>query len=348
MRKRKESGKNGRTCKRIGLVAIICLGIPTLIYGIAMKGRSHPVPLFQVCWEDTPNSDRYYAVNIEDQLYDIKKAVVTAPKDTEGRAVFYDSEGESIKEYSIVSGENTLELTPDTEIAVIEAGSSDTLKLEGELSEKGQKEMENAHPDNPLYAKSLSVLGDSLSAYTEYIPDGYLTFYPSEDVQRVSDMWWYRLAKSMGMYLCKINASAGSGVTGLEISESGDAGERGKELHLPGYTPDVIFVWLGGNDALAGVSMEKIMEEYHNIVQDILLAYSDSDIYLCTYIDLSPELTQLNNGIRETADEYGVQLMDVADCGITAENYRDYIPDGAHPNKRGFRLIAAWMESKLK
>ena len=47
----------------------------------------------------------------------------------------------------------------------------------------------------------VSVLGDSISTYIDYIPSSYSNFYPAYDVDNVNKTWWYGLISELNMEL---------------------------------------------------------------------------------------------------------------------------------------------------
>lgn len=67
----------------------------------------------------------------------------------------------------------------------------------------------------------------------------------------------------------------------MEWSYSGYGGEagRGTELSQLDRNPDVIWVLLGGNDMIAGVSRQDISESYRKMMNDIVSTYPDAEIF---------------------------------------------------------------------
>lgn len=305
------------------------------------------VPLLISYLESQDYNMKQFTVKLSDQMYSIEALVLTLGENGYGNLICYNGDGEKIGEQALVPGEQTFALSGEMDSVTVFAEMSNDILIEGVLTEKGERQKETSEVRKGLEGKSISILGDSLSAYENYVPEGYFTYYPNGDVNTVSDMWWYRIARQNGMYICKVNASAGSGVIGLHVNENGESENRGRELHLAGHIPDMIIVWLGGNDALAGVDMERIEKAYRDILDDISECYSDAEVFLCTYIETEQSLKELNSVIRKIAEEYSVTVLDVAECGIDTENYMDYTLDGLHLNKDGFLLISAWMEQRM-
>lgn len=106
-----------------------------------------------------------------------------------------------------------------------------------------------------LTGMKLSLLGDSISAYTGTIPSGNDAYYTGSNsgVSSADEMWWSVLCTETGMIPCVINGWSGSGVTQLEDSDhvnkvpmSSDA--RTSALHDGDDYPDIILISGGVND----------------------------------------------------------------------------------------------------
>lgn len=210
--------------------------------------------------------------------------------------------------------------------------------------------------------KTFSVMGDSLSAYYRYIPENNRNYY-DKTYFNVQSMWWNVMAEQTGMSPCVINASGGSGVTELDQEPLPDhplAGnsKRSGELGMPGQDPDVIFILLGANDYIHGVSIEEIRKNYLEMVQKIQGYYPKSEIKLCTYFPfliLTMEQTQeLNDIIREIAEKMKLDVLETSECGICIEEPWLYFADlnstgmrGVHPNEAGQELLGLCVANEL-
>ena len=53
----------------------------------------------------------------------------------------------------------------------------------------------------PFLGKKISILGDSISTFSGYIPSGNATWYPRGEVTAVTDTWWYQLIQQQGSTL---------------------------------------------------------------------------------------------------------------------------------------------------
>lgn len=107
----------------------------------------------------------------------------------------------------------------------------------------------------PLNGLKLSLLGDSISAYTGTIPSGNDAYYTGSNsgVTSASQMWWSVLCEKTGMTPLVIDGWSGSGVTQLEDSShvnkvpmSSDT--RCGRLHNGTTNPDIIIIAGGVND----------------------------------------------------------------------------------------------------
>ena len=101
--------------------------------------------------------------------------------------------------------------------------------------------------------KKLSLLGDSISAFSGYSTDGH-NYYPNagSDVSSVDEMWWKIVADKLGMDPLVIGAWSGSCVTSGVRSDSSykPASDpyRCEGLNSGGTDPDVILIAMGVND----------------------------------------------------------------------------------------------------
>lgn len=93
-----------------------------------------------------------------------------------------------------------------------------------------------------LSGYNLSILGDSISAFKDYIPGGNAYYYSGTNrgVFSVSQMWWNVLCKATGLNPLIINAWSGSGITQLEDSVHASItpmSDDSRCLNLHAYVP---------------------------------------------------------------------------------------------------------------
>lgn len=222
--------------------------------------------------------------------------------------------------------------------------------------------------------RTLSILGDSISTYTGHIPSGNANYYNGSNcgVNHVNQTWWRRVLNRCGLELNKNNAWSGSRVTNTASAESN--GMARATLLDNGAHPDIIIVQLGINDFNGGISLgtyngrgvlptngSTFREAYAIMLSNIQKKYKTSKVYAMTLLPAqrtiadvaSPEvnisgvyLTEYNDAIKEIADAFCVEVIDIASCGISYYNADTYMGDFddsglfLHPNAEGHKLIS--------
>ena len=231
---------------------------------------------------------------------------------------------------------------------------------------------------------SLSILGDSISTYEGYIPEGFAVFFPLKgEVTDVSQTWWMKLLDDTGMKLCSNDSSAGSTCVGYSMSVddpkygcggyriSALAGEQGK-------IPDVIIIYMGTNDLLTAVPLgdndgtkwvsegeiENFSDAYCLILDKIASNYPISQIYCCTLPMIGdwgvdePFIT-FTNRIGLTSEDYseririiaqnkGIPVLDLYQSGIDIDNMAEMTTDGVHFTPVGMEHIELAMLNNMK
>jgi hypothetical protein len=112
--------------------------------------------------------------------------------------------------------------------------------------------------------KIYSILGDSISTYGGYTPLAY-DFYDrytgaEAGLRSVEDTWWMQVIRAADGILGYNNSISGSTVTG-DVSLSGTSETRLRSLADNG-TPDVILLYMGGNDWAYSVLPEEFEDAY--------------------------------------------------------------------------------------
>lgn len=223
----------------------------------------------------------------------------------------------------------------------------------------------------------VSILGDSISTYNGYNPDGYAVFYDAEMQKRnglnsVYDTWWAKVNQELRAYLCVNNSYSGSRVSGPEFP-AGCCPERIMNLRTPKYKPNLILIYLGFNDFGYGVpiscspqsndgkiNVSYFEDAYHQMLTGLRYFYPDAKIVCATLMRTTlkhnnlwrfPEKTgkicidDYNNAIRRAADYCHMGLADLAKQHLNITelcmNDRRYETlDGTHPTAKGHQRIA--------
>ena len=185
-------------------------------------------------------------------------------------------------------------------------------------------------PEQPAQPKAntVSILGDSYSTFTGFIPQGNACWYfhtpqGENDVVRVEDTWWHRFCAASG-YELKLNESW----SGSTICNTGYDGvpcptwsfiARMKNVAGGRKDPDLIIVFGGTNDSWADSPIGEM--KYADWTDDDLKSYLPACCYMLDYLtkeapkstivcvinsELKPEITQ---GQIDACAHYGVHSL---------------------------------------
>lgn len=218
-----------------------------------------------------------------------------------------------------------------------------------------------------------SILGDSISTYYGYNPDGFSVFYDVPCCQRnglqtVNDTWWMQVINHYNGILGINNSYSGSRVSGKTFPS---ANQENRLLYLKSEnetSPDYILIYLGFNDFGAGVHINPNRMSFHKTVDYFGKAYNvflqrlkklfPESVIICgtlmrTYIGSKSEwvfpdyhnghtpFDRYNDVIADTCRRNAVCLADLSKLSIKYETQ-----DGSHPTVTGHKEIAgAWILS---
>lgn len=226
--------------------------------------------------------------------------------------------------------------------------------------------------------KTISILGDNISTYTGYVPDGNGVFYNGANggITDVSLTWWHSLITNLGAKLCVNNSWSGSRVTTTNGSVAAGCMTRCENLHNEESDPNIIIVYLGINDFNNNVPLGSydgsqsfptdtttFKEAYAIMLNKILIRYGNAKVYVCTlpYCDRGtqenefPEknsngvqLAVWNNAIREMADLFGLDVIEMSKCGLTFQNRKRFLFDELHPNAEGMQMLRRKAENSIR
>lgn len=222
--------------------------------------------------------------------------------------------------------------------------------------------------------RSVSFLGDSISTFGGFIPEGNNPYYTDEGTANVNMMWWRRVTNRCGLILNTNNSNSGSRVTDTRSDGLMYGIEMCKNLDN-GTAPEIIVIYLGINDYHGNVPLgtyngkgpiptdkTTFREGYAQMLHNVLTTYPKTKVYACTLPTIerttgdisSPDknnagtyLMEYNDAIRELCRAFCVEVIDLESCGINHYNGKEYMWDfdestGAfvHPNAEGHRLIS--------
>lgn len=225
---------------------------------------------------------------------------------------------------------------------------------------------------NSLFGKRISFLGDSITTYNGYMPEGYATYYPHGDINRGSKTWWKQLLAETGMNLATNASWSGSKISGNSQDSTGETGcsdARVQALASGEVDPNIIVVFIGTNDFAANVAcgdfswpaqrpsegvITSFAQAYLLLLYKLHETYPDADVYCCTLLPRirtsgTPETYVNSNGdtiydynevIRKTASAMNCEVIDLNTCGLNDWNLSLYCVDGRlHPNAAGAVII---------
>ena len=236
-----------------------------------------------------------------------------------------------------------------------------------------------AVPASWFAGKTVSILGDSISTFQGWIPEGYACFYPDpdNDIKDVSQTWWMQVIQNTGMRLLVNGSLSASTVCGDSRAENSGAGcSSNRIVDLMGNTgtvPDVILVYMGINDFFHSIDLGSFSgaaahrndhyiwdftEGYELMLQKLQAVYPTSRIYCMTLLESNSwegtrenangnTVEDYNSRIRQIAAAHGVSVIDLRNCGIAGNELGWHTSDGVHPNRAGAAKIAAYVTNAL-
>lgn len=258
-------------------------------------------------------------------------------------------------------------------------GERDLSDENGSPEEDMTKQQESAAGEEAepvsLEGLGISILGDSISTYDGWIPEGFNVFYPFDgELTDVSQTWWKGLVDDTKMELCANNSSSGSTCVGdsLCIDDPFFGCSDGRLSFLSGSQgrlPDIIVIYMGTNDLLTGVPIgdndgTKLVEEgvienfsdaYCLILDKLASYYPTAQIFCCSltpvgdwgtdqpfvlfenHLGLTAE--DYSNQIRVIADNKGATVIDLYHCGIEVDNLQQMTTDGTHLTLAGMECV---------
>lgn len=197
--------------------------------------------------------------------------------------------------------------------------------------------------ENKYAGKTFSFIGDSISTYQDYVPEGYATFYPypTADVTDVNLTWWMQVCNKIGASMYINNSYSGSCVATSGSSSSSNV-DRLKELVVNERSADVIIIFMGNNDANpnSGITDSLFNERYRMMIDYIYdLCGEEVKVILCTLptskLYTEARKTSFNGIIENIANDYKLDVIDFASMDLIP-----HLVDSAHPETSGMTAMA--------
>lgn len=223
--------------------------------------------------------------------------------------------------------------------------------------------------------KKVSIIGDSLSSYSGYVPEGYPVYYPESDVLHVDSMWWSNALYRKGMTLVKNASYASSSVAGDDTAGAEVASSDARVNALADGTtlPDIVICFIGTNDFArnnvigtwsntqavpTASNVPDFKPAYAKMLDKIQTAYPLAKVYCCTLLartkgtdgtvpvvnENGDTVDDFNEAIRDVARQLNCAIIELGICGINQHNLADYLINESsafiHPNEAGQKVIA--------
>lgn len=183
-----------------------------------------------------------------------------------------------------------------------------------------------------------SVLGDSYSTYSGYIPQSNWSYYPKNTVDDVSKMWWYIVDEDTNYAYDTINAWSGGTVSLYSASSKGAGSPFVRRVGNLG-SPNLIFVMGGLNDADHDVPLGEY--KYSNFSESDLDYFRPSVAYVISQLKTlypNTDIVWITEAI--TASDYLNSIHTI--CTEMGIPYLDPVPEVVqkHPTAQGQATIA--------
>lgn len=196
--------------------------------------------------------------------------------------------------------------------------------------------------------KSFSIIGDSISTYSGYIPSTFSAFYPcsTADVSDVNKTWWMQVINRLGGTLFSNNSYSGT-CAAIGTNNATSSIERLQYTILNGQMPDVILIFIGSNDCASKyVTLDNFDKGYKQMLDILKELCPISEIILCTLPDssfyTSTNKDLYNDIIRNYASFYNFKLIELENVSLNGK-----LVDSAHPMTSGMSALAEKMISEI-
>lgn len=212
--------------------------------------------------------------------------------------------------------------------------------------------------ENPYVGKTIAFVGDSLTSFHGFIPQGYDSFlpYPSSDTFDVNQAWWMQVTNALGAKMFVNNSYGGTCVQGGTEPTNSDS--RLSHLKIGTQTPDVIIIYMGSNDCAASESSpgsynaNSFATAYQQMLDKIQVLCPDSEIIIVTLAQskmFSSNSVGVYDGVlKSIAAKYELKVVDLQ--GLDNTKPKDGVPlivDAGHPSKAGNDEIAKYFLEQL-
>lgn len=261
----------------------------------------------------------------------------------EYEVTFTDENGNVIEKQKVEEGKSATPPTPPKKAGYTFVGWSGEIY---NVTSNITLEANYVEGSSDFAGKTVSILGDSISTYKGYVPDGYSCFYPypTADLGDVNQTWWMQVINKLGMKLLKNNSYSGTCVSSGTGNYSTVEDNRLKELLFGTEAPDIIIIFMGSNDCGSQyVKDETFKSSYKVMLDKIKVLCPNSEIYIMTLppskLYEEEDRVNYNKVIRDYANEYKLPIVEMNDA-YNGDICTNYLVDSAHQNFAGMTKLA--------
>lgn len=235
---------------------------------------------------------------------------------------------------------------------------TDTVTVTETIIQKDTVQSASPVPSLPTWSTSavrIGLIGDSISTFEGWLPEGYSAYYPktASEITEVTHTYWYRLIYELmpDATLDRNLAYSGSRVSKIGVADS-DKYDFVSRIDNVGFdNPDIVLIHGGTNDRRVSTPEHVPLGEYgFDLPLDQLDRYCFRSSYVCMVRKimekhpgvkivciigdtLNTEKYQgLADSIRAIAEHYGFSIVNFS--------YALESADGVHPNASGAQYMA--------
>ena len=235
---------------------------------------------------------------------------------------------------------------------------TDTVTVTETIIQKDTVQSASPVPSLPAWSTSavrIGLIGDSISTFEGWLPEGYSAYYPktASEITEVTHTYWYRLIYELmpDATLDRNLAYSGSRVSKIGAADS-DKYDFVSRIDNVGFdNPDIVLIHGGTNDRRVSTPEHVPLGEYgFDLPLDQLDRYCFRSSYVCMVrkiMDKHPgvkivciigdtlnteKYQGLADSIRTIAEHYGFSIVNFS--------YALESADGVHPNASGAQYMA--------
>lgn len=225
------------------------------------------------------------------------------------------------------------------------------------------------NPDSLTFA----VLGNSISTYYDYLPDGYAVYYTADRERshgiQVGDTWWMQLSRLSGLTFLANASWSGSRVACDVLGSNAPflSNHRMKALGRAGV-PDFVFIAGGTNDwSTSKVPLGQYRTEnftdsvsfrgaYQRLLWKLTTRYPQTKIVCLSIFPRGNGINDRNSqgwsqadanaSIRYIAEQFGQYYIDCTNVAWSSD-WNAYTLDWLHPSTAGATLLATHINNAL-